>query len=85
MHNKQHQNTKQTNNSHMHMYMYFACVCVCRCVCIFGCCSVVVAAVDFENFISTKLKTNKFCQLPRSASLAMSFRLFVRLSVCLSL
>lgn len=48
-------------------------------------CSVVVAAVDFENFISTKLKTKKFCQLPRSASLAMFVRLCVRLFVCLSL
>lgn len=84
MHNKQHQYTKQTNNSHMHMYIFCMYVCVGVCVWVLLC-SVDVAAVDFENFISTKLKTNKFCQLPRSASLATSLRLFVRLSVCLSL
>lgn len=82
MHNKQHQNTKQTNNSHMHMYILHVYVWVGVCVWVLLCSVVVAAAVDFENFISTKLKTNKICQLPRSASL-LCRRLSVHLYVCL--
>lgn len=64
-------------------------MCMCVCVCVYVwvlLCSVVVAAVDFENFISTKLKTNKTCQLPCSVypSVCLSVCQFVCLPVSLS-